>query len=44
MSILNIGLQGLALERNGAGAFEKEISSCQSMKSLRTKDEGQITS
>ena len=39
MSILNIGLQGLALERDGAGAFEKEISSCQSMKSLRAKDE-----
>ena len=39
MSILNIGLQGLALERDGAGAFEKVISSCQSMKSLRAKDE-----
>ena len=32
MSLLNIGLQGMALERDHAGPFEKAISSCKSMK------------
>ena len=37
MSLLNIGLQGMALERDHTGEFEKMIKSCNSMKSLRTK-------
>ena len=37
MSILNIGLQGLALERDHGGVFEKTLTSCQSMKSIRNK-------
>lgn len=32
MSLLNIGLQGLALERNYAGKFEKILTACKSMK------------
>ena len=34
MSLLNIGLYGLALERGHAGAFKKIISSCKTMKRL----------
>ena len=34
MSFLNIGLYGLALEREHAGAFDKIISSCKTMKGL----------
>ena len=37
MSLLNIGLYGLALERGHAGAFEKIISSCKTMKRPRDK-------
>ena len=37
MSLLNIGLQGLALQRDEAGAYEATIKSCGSMKSLREK-------
>lgn len=32
MSLLNIGLQGMALERDHAGPFEKLIGSCKTMK------------
>ena len=35
MSLLNIGLQGLALEQKDAGVFEAEITSCKFMKALR---------
>uniref|UniRef100_A0A7M5VAL2 Zinc finger PHD-type domain-containing protein n=2 Tax=Clytia hemisphaerica TaxID=252671 RepID=A0A7M5VAL2_9CNID len=35
MSLLNIGLQGVALERSDAGAFEKTIKSAKSMKGMR---------
>ena len=35
MSLLNIGLQGLALERDHAGVFESGIRACGSMKTLR---------
>ena len=35
MSLLNIGLQGLALEREDAGVFEAAIKSSKSMKTLR---------
>ena len=34
MSLLNIGLQGLALEREDLGAFEAAIKSFKSMKAL----------
>ena len=37
MSLLNIGLYGLALERGHAGAFKKIISSCKTMKRLKDK-------
>ena len=37
MSLLTIGLYGLALERRHAGEFEKIISSCKTMKGLREK-------
>ena len=37
MSLLNIGLYGLALQRGHAGAFEKIISSCKTMKGLKEK-------
>ena len=37
MSLLNIGLQGLALERDHAGTFEPVIQSCKAMKSMRSK-------
>ena len=37
MSLLNLGLQGLATERDYVGDFEKIIKSCSSMKSLREK-------
>ena len=35
MSLLNIGLQGLALARDDAGAYEATIKSCKSMNALR---------
>ncbi len=38
MSLLNIGLQGLALQRDHAGDFEAAISSCWSMKTLQEKE------
>ena len=34
MSLLNIGLKELALEREDAGVFETEIKSCKAMKAL----------
>ena len=37
MSLLNIGLQGMALEREHTGEFEKMFKSCNSMKSLQTR-------
>ena len=37
MSLLNIGLQGLALERDHIEYFEKVIASSKTMKSLREK-------
>ena len=37
MSLLNIGLYGLALERGHAGAFKERISSCETKKALREK-------
>ena len=37
VSLLNIGLYGLALERGHAGAFEERISSCETKKALREK-------
>ena len=37
MSLLNIGLQGLALQRDNAGTFESVLKSCSTMKSLRDK-------
>ena len=37
MSLLNIGLYGLALERGHAGAFEKIISSSKTLKGVREK-------
>ena len=37
MSLLNIGLYGLVIERGYAGAFKKIISSCKTMKGLREK-------
>ena len=35
MSLLEIGLQGLALERDKAGPFESTVKSCSTMKSIR---------
>ena len=35
MSLLNIGLQSLALERDKAGPFESTVKSCSTMKSIR---------
>ena len=32
MSLLNIGLQGMAIERDHAGPYEKTITSCKTMK------------
>ena len=37
MSLLNIGLQGLALERDKAGPFESTVKSCRTMKSIHRK-------
>ena len=37
MSLLNIGLQGLALERDKACPFESTVKSCSTMKSIRRK-------
>lgn len=37
MSLLNLGLQGLATERDHVGEFENIIKSCSSMKTLREK-------
>ena len=37
MSLLNLGLQSLALERDHVGEFGKVIKSCSSMKSIRSK-------
>ena len=37
MSLLNIGLQGLALERDNAGPFESTLKSCGTIKSIRRK-------
>ena len=37
MSVLNIHLYGLALEKGHASAFEKVISSCKTMKGLKEK-------
>ena len=37
MSLLNIGLQGLALERDHMGPFENVIKSTKSMKAIREK-------
>ena len=37
MSVLNIGLQGLALDRDHAGVFENVLSSCKTMNSVRSK-------
>ena len=37
MSLLNIGLYGLSLERGHAGAFKKTISWCKTMKGLGEK-------
>ena len=34
MCLLNIGLQGLALQRDHAGIFESTISSCKTTKAL----------
>ena len=42
MSLLNIRLQGLALQRDHAGLFESAISSCKTMKALRSKADQQI--
>jgi len=37
MSLLNIGMQGLALERDDTGPFEQLIKNCKSMKDIRLK-------
>ena len=37
MSLLNIGLQDLAIERDNAGPFKSKIKSCSTMKSIRRK-------
>ena len=37
MPLLNIGLQGLALERDHVGESEKVIKFCSSLKSIRNK-------
>lgn len=37
MSLLNIGLQGLALEIDNAGPFESTIKSCSTIKSKHRK-------
>ncbi len=37
MSLLNIGMQGLALQRDEAGVYEATFKSCGSMESLREK-------
>lgn len=37
MSLLDIGLQGLALERDHVGESEKVIKFCSSLKSIRNK-------
>ena len=37
MSLLNIGLQGLALEIDNAGPFESTIKSCSTIKSIHRK-------
>lgn len=37
MSILNIGMQGLAVERDHAGHFESVLGSAKSMKDMRAK-------
>ena len=37
MSILNIGMQGLSLERDHLGDFESTVNSCKSMKDVRAK-------
>lgn len=41
MSLLNIGLQGLALERDHMGPMENVITSCKSMKAIRLKSKEQ---
>lgn len=35
MSLLNIGLQGLSLDRDGAGEYEAAIKSCSSVNALQ---------
>lgn len=37
MSLLNIGMQGLAIERDHSGPFEEIIKNCKSMKDIRIK-------
>ena len=39
MSLINIDLQGLSLDRGNAGPFEAVLSSCSTMKSVREKSE-----
>jgi len=42
MSLLNIGLQGLSLQRSHAGDFEPILKSCSSMKAIRNKAKDQL--
>ena len=42
MSLLNIGLQVLALQRHHAGIFESTMSSCKTMKALRSQPDQKI--